>query len=198
MATSPSGTMETKVNLTKQKLLELIQEQLMLELFDNDGEHYKFIKKEPIYKIVDEEDGIEDMFYDDEEPEREMVMMYHFIADKDPDNRLRYDVEIKCSSDEQEFQIDFKANETWKLTNQMDLKVYTTIAAIVKDFAENVRPTLYEPFNEITSFGAQAAAEFKGDERRMRIYKYLLMKKANIKADSYTFNKNRIYWEIPI
>lgn len=179
------------MKLTKEKLLELVQEQLILELFDRAP--YNFTKEEPVYRQLSEEEG-----YYEEDNEWEMVMMYHFISDKDPDNKLRYDVQFKCFSDEQEFKVDFKANKTWKMTNQKDLKIYTTIIAIVKDFAENVRPTLNDPFNKVTNFTAQSAAEFGGDERRARIYKYMLKKIANIEADSPSWNPNQIDWEIPL
>ena len=50
--------------------------------------------------------------------------------------------------------VDFKANDLWRMTNQLDLRVLATIGAIVKDFAYNLRPTLNPPFNEATTFRA--------------------------------------------
>lgn len=190
MATSPSGTMETKMNLTKQKLLELIQEQLMLEVLDS--EPYPF-------KIYDGPNYADD--------NSKMFVEYTFVSQKDEKARkFRYIVKFYIKEEKLEVEVDFKANDLWRMTNQLDWRVLATIGAIVKDFAKNVRPTLRPPFNEVTKFKAITYGEFKGDARRMRIYKWMLQKNIKDKetkaTDLYVQNIGSdgfdLSWEIPL
>ena len=77
------------------------------------------------------------------------------------------------------------------------LKVLATIGAIVKDFAYNVRPTLNPPFNEATTFRAWTFGEFKGDSRRMRIYKWMLQK-AGAQMIQVDDDESSLSWEIAL
>ena len=173
--------METKVNLTKNKLYQLIQEQLMVEVLDS--EPYPF-------KIYDGPNYPDD--------NSRMSVEYTFVSQKDEDaTRFRYIVKFYINEERLEVHVDFKANDLWRMTNQLDLKVLATIGAIVKDFAYNVRPTLNPPFNEATTFRAWTFGEFKGDSRRMRIYKWMLQR-GGAQMIQTNDDESGLSWEIPL
>lgn len=171
------------MKLTTKKLYQLIQEELlMVEILDS--QPYPF-------KIYDGPNYPDD--------NSRMSVEYTFVAQKgdEEERRFRYTVKFYVTKERLVVQVDFKANETWRMTNQLDMKALATIGAIVRDFAYNLRPTLRPPFNEATKFKAWTFGEFKGDARRMRIYKWMLEKggaqMVQVDDDEFT-----ISWNIPL
>ena len=63
------------------------------------------------------------------------------------------------------------------LTNQNDTKVLHTVIATVKDFVQNVRPNFEDPdFRETRTFISECKSESRGDDRRAKVYQYMLKK----------------------
>ena len=181
------------MKLTKQKLYGLIKEALLTELFDT-TDVYPFKMNETVYNKIDEQNWA---FSD--RPEEEMIATYEFIAQKDENAPpIPYTVKFESETDEMAIEVDFKANATWDMTNQMDLKVYSTVVAIIKHFTFNARPNLKYPFSQQTQFRAIAATEILGDSRRKRIYTYMLKKMGAQKVGSGEWNDNEIHWEVPL
>ena len=170
------------MNLTKKKLYQLIQEQLMLEVLDSEPYPFK-IYNGPNY------------FNDNSRMEVE----YTFVSQKGEKGRkFRYIVKFYINEERLDVHVDFKANDLWRMTNQLDLKVLATIGAIVKDFAYNLRPTLNPPFNKAITFRAWTFGEFKGDSRRMRIYKWMLQRGGAQNIQSNEDGESNLSWEIPL
>ena len=173
------------MKLTKQKIFDLINEELskqpILEVLNSEPYPFK-IYNGPNY------------FNDNSRMEVE----YTFVSQKGEDGRkFRYIVKFYINEERLDVHVDFKANDLWRMTNQLDLRVLATVGAIVKDFAYNLRPTLNPPFNEATTFRAVAFGEFKGDARRMRIYKWMLQRGGAqmIQTDD---EEASLSWEIPL
>ena len=69
--------------------------------------------------------------------------------------------------------------DAYGLTGKNDMKVLNTIIQIVKYFVSNVRPTLPDKLATIVDFKCEASQESgipEGDDRRGRIYQYMLRK----------------------
>jgi len=178
------------MKLTKHLLFEMIEETLLTEIFDTTNT-YPYTMQQTKYTKLSDEDG-----YGEGYEEYEMITTYEFTAQKDGEREFPYTVKFEAESDEMEIEVDFKANATWDMTNQMDLKVYSTIVAIIKHFTLNIRPSLNYPFSQITKFRAIAAYETKGDTRRARIYSHMLTKMGALNVGPGQWNKNEIRWEV--
>jgi len=161
-------------------LLEMIEESLLTELFDtSDVYDFKLTTK-------------------DEEHDYAQAI-YHFTAQKTPDSQpYEYTVEIRgFEDDDMMWDVDFHTDSIYAygLTGEMDLKVYMTIAAIVKHFAFEVRPTYADKFSQIEQFYGSAQREYQGDLRRVRIYAGLLKRMGGINIETV---RSQITWDIPI
>ena len=168
------------MKLTKRMLLEMIEESLLTELFDtSDVYDFKLTTK-------------------DEEHDYAQAI-YHFTAQKTPDSQpYEYTVEIRGFEDsDMMWDVDFHTDSIYAygLTGETDLKVYVTIAAIVKHFAFEVRPTYADKFSQIEKFYGSAQREFQGDLRRVRIYAELIRRMGGINIETV---RSQIEWEIPV
>jgi len=168
------------MKLTKQILFEIIEESLLTELFDT-SDVYDFTLKQK-----QEEDDF-------------AGAIYHFVAQKTADSQpYEYTVEIRCFEDsDMMWDVDFHTNDTYAygLTGETDLKIYVTIAAIVRHFAFEVRPTYSDKFSQIEQFYGSAQREYQGDLRRVRIYAGLLRKMGGINIETVM---SQITWDIPV
>lgn len=168
------------MKLTKQMLFEMIEKELLTELFDtSDVYDFTLIKK-------------------DEEPDYAQAI-YKFTAQKTADSQpYEYTVEIRGFEDENMmWDVDFHTNSLYAygLTGEKDLKVYVTIAAIVRHFAFQVRPTYSDKFSQIEKFYGSAQREYQGDLRRVRIYAGLLKRMGAINVETV---RSQIEWDIPV
>ena len=173
------------MKLTRQKIFDLINEEL---------------SKQPILEILNSEPYPFKIYDGPNYPDdnSRMSVEYTFVSQKgEEERRFRYIVKFYINEERLEVHVDFKANDLWRMTNQLDLRVLATVGAIVKDFAYNLRPTLNPPFNEATTFRAWTFGEFKGDARRMRIYKWMLQRGGAqmIQTDG---EESSLSWEIPL
>ena len=86
------------------------------------------------------------------------------------------------------------------MTGKRDIKVLNTVIQVVKDFVSNVRPTLPHPLYSFTNFKCEAEQEeaHSGtDDRRGRIYQYML-KKQGITSALSVDNSGRVIIEFEI
>lgn len=169
------------MKLTKKILFETIQQVLLTELFDT-SDAYDFTLKQKL-----EEDDY-------------AGVIYQFTAQKTPDSQpYEYTVEIRGFEDsDMMWDVDFHTDSIYAygLTGEMDLKVYMTIAAIVRHFAFEVRPTYYnDMFSQLEKFYGSAQREFQGDQRRVRIYAGLLKRMGAINIETV---RSQIEWDIPV
>lgn len=126
--------------------------------------------------------------------------IYHFTAQKTPESQpYEYKVEIRGFEDEDPmWDVDFHTDSIYAygLTGETDLKIYATIAAIVRHFAFKVRPTYSdEAFSQLEQFYGSAAREFQGDKRRVRIYAGLLRRMGASDIDVFG---SQVTWKIPV
>ena len=169
------------MKLTKRMLLEMIEESLLTELFDtSDVYDFKLTTK-------------------DEEHDYAQAI-YHFTAQKTPDSQpYEYTVEIRGFEDsDMMWDVDFHTDSIYAygLTGETDLKVYVTIAAIVKHFAFEVRPTYVDDkFSQLEKFYGSAQREFQGDLRRVRIYAELIKRMGGRDIETVS---SQIEWNIPV
>ena len=128
---------------------------------------------------------------------------YMFKTDHD----LTYVVHIYAMSEYGSWDVVFNTvdpldplDDSVELTGKNDIKVLNTIIQVVKDFVANVRPTLPHPLYKFTNFKCEAAQEetHSGtDDRRGRIYQYML-KKQGIASDLSVDNSGRVIIEFEI
>ena len=166
------------MKLNRRKLRQLI----LAEIFEKGAKFYSFRLTD---EIVDQNESL--------------YFCYKFLTD----DGLNYEVDIKLHwsesyGHEDEWDVDFDIDRTaedssdfYALTGSYDLKVLNTIIEIVKDFVANVRPRLPDPFNQIIDFNATVAEESdmddlsKRDDRRARIYQYMMRKRGITSKISY-------------
>ena len=87
--------------------------------------------------------------------------------------------------------IQFKTSEQGHdLTNQNDMKVLHTIIATVKDFVQNVLPNFEDSaFRETRTFISECNSEYPGDDRRAKVYQYMLKKQGIVNSEIAEINR---------
>ena len=141
--------------------------------------------------------------------------IYKFTAQVDKDSpKFEYEVKIEGKASNTWWDVDFFAEKVVDgkrdpdrnpvaATGQMDRRVFPTIAAIIKHFALEHRPTIkIKVFRNREGFYAQAIHEPGSDKltkskrsSRSRLYEFFL-KRAGIKAEP--MDNTLLYWEIPV
>lgn len=144
------------MKISRQKLRDLIREGLLLELFDSDAYLFNFESH-----VIDE-------------PDQDYVALtYNFTTD---DGNI-YFVSINADGPDSAWDIMFRVvdGDYTDLTGQFDMRVYATVAEIVKDFVANRLPYLKnESMRRLRLFEISPMSGFEDDSRRGRVYQRML------------------------
>ena len=124
--------------------LSIILESVLLCEIFNTTKIYEFEESFGVYQFFTKDD-------------LEYVM---FISDVWIDDLLMHDVEFLT--------VDSDSNTSSGLTNKLDLMVYSTVIAIVRHHYTTVMGSAP------TAYTFSSSAEFDGDKRRERVYRYIL------------------------
>jgi len=155
------------MKITKRQLRGIINEALLLELFDS-----------PPYRFwIDRSATINH--------NKSLTVFFTYLFETESEYSLTperaeeevYVVTIRAYNPQDEWSVNFRTydGEFEELTRNYDMSVYSTVAAIVKDFVENQLPNLAnESMRNVRKFEVEPTATEKGDTRRLRLYQRLL------------------------
>ena len=166
------------MKIFKNKLRRLIRESLLLEMFKN-LKPYTFSKKPLIINVgslYPTTIGSEYNFVTDSGLNYSVSFTH---IDNKGDIRMPDDVNAVFNLGKNMYwDISFTtAEKGHELTNQNDIKVLHTIIATVKDFVQNVLPNFEDSaFRETRVFVSECNSEHNGDDRRAKVYQYMLKK----------------------
>lgn len=144
------------MKIMRRQLRKLVREALILELFDSDAYPFNFESH-----VIDE-------------PDQDYVALtYNFTAD----GGNIYFVSINANGPDSAWDVMFRVvdGDYTDLTGQFDMRVYATVAEIVKDFVANRLPYLKnESMRRLRLFEISPMSGFEGDSRRGRVYQRML------------------------
>ena len=145
------------MKITRRQLRRLINEAILLELFDSASYDFFINRDETI----------------NEKERRTVNFVYEFFTE----SKRTYIVRIVAYNPLDLWDVSFrvKGGSFIDLTGDFDMKVYSTVSTIIEDFVNNQLPNLEnESMRSVRKFEIAPAPQDVGDTRRLRLYQRML------------------------
>jgi hypothetical protein len=187
------------MKILKRSLKKMIRESLLLELFKNLNP-YPFSSQPDIIHRDMSDVPVEYIyvFKADDGSDYRISFKHIDIIDSDISNsfslnkKMYWDVQFYSMKQSKEF---LRKERDYSLTNKNDMRVLHTVIEVTKTFVKNVLPELEDlDQRETREFISECNSEYDGDDRRAKVYQYML-KKQGIASEIAEVNASRYYMD---
>jgi len=176
---------------------KMIRESLLLEMFKNLNP-YPFSSEPDIIHRDMEDVPIEYIyvFKADDDSDYRISFSHIDIIESHISNsfnlkkKMYWDIQFYSMKPDKEF---LSQKRDYALTNKNDIRVLHTVIEVTKSFVKNVLPKLEDlDQRETREFISECNSEYEGDDRRAKVYQYML-KKQGISSEIAEINVLRQY-----